>query len=174
MQLQDHEILLRPLQMSDKFGLATIANNPNIAKNLRDAFPNPYTLTDAEFFIENIANNTPNYIFGIFCNGKYCGNIGIHPGSDVYSRSAELGYFIGEKYWGKGITTRAVKLIVDFTFAQLDIDKIYAGIFEYNYASMKVLEKNGFKLEGILRKSVFKNNQYYDEYRYGLVHPDLM
>ncbi len=174
MQLLDNKIILRPLEMSDKFELAKIADNPNIAKNLRNAFPNPYTLADAEFFIENIANNSPNYIFGIFYEGKYCGNIGIHPGSDVYSRSAELGYFIGEKYWGKGITTRAVKLIIDFTFEQLDIVKIYAGIFEYNPASMKVLEKNGFKLEGILRKSVFKNNQFYDEYRYGLVHPDLL
>jgi [ribosomal protein S5]-alanine N-acetyltransferase len=174
MKLQDHEILLRPLEMSDKFELAITANNPNIAKNLRDAFPNPYTLADAEFFIENIANNSANHIFGIFYEGKYCGNIGIHPGSDVYCKTAELGYFLGEKYWGKGITTRAVKLIADFTFNQLDIVRIYAGIFEYNPASMKVLEKNGFKLEGILRKSVFKNNQYYDEYRYGLVHPDLL
>jgi len=174
MHLQDNEIYLRPLDLSDKFDLANIANNPNIAKNLRDGFPNPYTLADAEFFIEKIANNSSNYIFGIFHEQKYCGNIGIHPGSDVYCKSAELGYFIGEKFWSRGIATRAVKLIIDYTFDKLDIVKIYAGIFEYNPASMKVLEKNGFKQEGILRKSVYKNNKFYDEYRYGLVHPNIL
>jgi [ribosomal protein S5]-alanine N-acetyltransferase len=173
MYLKDNEITLRKLTYADRFDLAEQANNINVSQNLRDAFPNPYTLNDAEFFIKNIANNEKNHIFGIFYEGNYCGNTGLHPGEDVYRLSAELGYFIGEKFWNKGITSRAVKLITDFGFYELNIVKIYAGIFEFNHPSMRVLEKCGFKLEGILKKSIIKNGKICDEYRYGMVNPRL-
>jgi ribosomal-protein-alanine N-acetyltransferase len=174
MELKDNEILLRKLTLADSFDMAEQANNIKVSQNLRDGFPNPYTIRDAEFFIEKIANNEKNHIFGIFYEGNYCGNTGLHPGEDVYRLSAELGYFIGEKFWNKGITSRAVKLITDFGFNELKILKIYAGIFEFNKPSMRVLEKCGFKLEGILIKSIIKYDKIWDEYRYGKVNPKFM
>ena len=174
MELKSNDIVLRKLIPSDRFDLAKQANNINVSQNLRDGFPHPYTIDDALYFIENIANSAKNHIFGIFYRGEYCGNTGLHPGEDVYRRSAELGYFIGEKFWNQGIATRSVKLITDYGFIELDIIKIYAGIFEFNNPSMKVLEKCGFKLEGILKKAIIKNNEIWDEYRYGLVNPEYL
>ncbi|MGE5356039.1 MAG: GNAT family N-acetyltransferase [Deltaproteobacteria bacterium] len=166
MNLNDDKILLRKLVFDDAPSMALQANNYNVAKNLRNAFPHPYTIKDAEFFIENIANNPNNYIFGIFTENDYCGNIGIHPGEDVYQKTAEIGYFIGESFWNKGITTRAVRLISEFGFNSLNLIKLWAGVFEYNAASMRVLEKCGYEREAILKKSVFKNGSICDEHRY--------
>lgn len=171
MILKADKILLRKLTLNDAGDMALQANNLNVAKNLRDAFPHPYTEKDAAFFIENIANNSDNHIYGIFYDGYYCGNTGLHPGNDVYRLSAELGYFIGEKFWNKGIATNAVRLITDFGFNELKLVKVFAGIFEFNQHSMRVLEKCGFKLEGILKKSIIKNDRIWDEYRYGKVNP---
>jgi RimJ/RimL family protein N-acetyltransferase len=166
MVLKDDKILLRKLTINDADDMAIQANNINVAKNLRNAFPNPYTVSDAEYFIENIANSQNNHIFGIFTDGNYCGNIGIHPGIDVYQKTAEIGYFIGEKFWNLGISTRSLKLITDFGFAELNLIKLWAGVFEFNNASMRVLQKCDYELEAILKKSVFKNDKIWDEYRY--------
>ena len=92
-------IQLRPLTISDAPRLAELANNPKISINLRDAFPSPYTLADAENFIEMCRKQAPTQVFAIEYNGEYVGNIGLHPGSDVYRKSAEIGYFLGETYW---------------------------------------------------------------------------
>lgn len=169
MILKDDKILLRKLTLNDAADMAIQANNINVAKNLRNAFPNPYTVSDAENFIENIANKLNNHIFGIFTEGCYCGNIGIHPGFDVYHKTAEVGYFIGEDFWNQGITTRALNLITEFGFVELNLIKLWAGVFEFNLASMKVLEKCGYEREAILKKSVFKNEKIWDEYRYARI-----
>jgi RimJ/RimL family protein N-acetyltransferase len=152
--------------MSDKARLAELANNRKIWNNVRDAFPHPYAVSDAEYFIGTTFKDEPQRIFAIEYEGQLCGMTGLHQQEDVYRLSAELGYWIGEPYWGKGIATQAVELMTQYGFRKLDLVRIYAGVFSYNAGSMRVLEKNGFTLEGILKKAVYKNGQMWDEHRY--------
>lgn len=162
-------IKLRRLTIDDKYRLVEFANNEKISINLRDGFPNPYTITDAEKFLTNVSNQTPTQVFAIECNGLYVGNIGLHLGSDVYRKSAEIGYLLDEKYWNKGIMTKAVNLICEYGFKELDIVRIHTGIFEYNTASQIVLEKCGFTKEGVFKKAIFKNGKICDEIRYAKI-----
>lgn len=159
-------VKLRPLSFEDRFRLAKLANNPKIAINLRDGFPHPYNLADAEKFIENFAVQDPQQVFAVEYQGEYVGNIGLHRGSDVYRKTAEIGYFLGEPYWNKGITTQAVNLICNYGFKTLDIVRIHAGIFEYNPVSMRVLEKCGFRCESIREKAIFKQGKIWNEFVY--------
>jgi RimJ/RimL family protein N-acetyltransferase len=165
-KLTNDNVTLREFTPDDKYRLAEIANNPKIARNVRDIFPSPYTVVDVEFFLENIVNQESQLILAIEYNGEYVGNIGLHKGTDVYRKSAEIGYFLGEPYWNKGIATKAVNLICDYGFANLDIVRIHAGIFEFNPASMRVLEKCGFKREAVFEKAIIKNGKIYNEFRY--------
>ena len=160
------KIKIRPLNLSDKSELAKLANNKKIWDNLRDYFPYPYNENDADFFIKLTEQENPKQNFGIEYNGKLCGVIGLIIQKDVYRKSAEIGYWIGEPYWGMGIATKAVELITVYGFNTLNLNRIYTGVFEYNTASMKVLEKNGFEKEGIFKKAVFKNEKFFDEHRY--------
>lgn len=169
MILQTENILLRPYTISDARALVLLANNRKISKNLRDGFPYPYILKDAENFINRCLEKETQSIFAIVYNGALAGSIGLHPQEDVYKRTAELGYFVGEEFWNKGIATKSVALIIEFGFESLHLTRIFAGIFEHNKASMKILEKNNFALECIKRKAVFKNNQILDEHYYAIV-----
>ena len=165
-------ISLRRILESDRGRLATLANNPNIACNLRNDFPHPYTLEHADKFIENASTATPTLRFCIEKNSLYVGNIGLHPQEDIYERNAEIGYFIGEPHWGQGIATQAVKLIVNYGFKELDIHRIFAGVFSYNSASRKVLENAGFIFEGASKDAVYKNGKYHDELRFAIINPN--
>jgi diamine N-acetyltransferase len=111
----------------------------------------------------------PAQIMGIEYNGLYVGNIGLHIGADVYRKSAELGYLLDEKYWNRGIMTRAVHQMCDYGFRELDIVRIYAGVFEYNLSSQRLLEKCGFQKEAVFRKAVFKMGEIWDEIRYSKI-----
>lgn len=157
---------LRPWKMNDIDSLVKNANNPHIAQFMRDVFPNPYTENDASNFIQNIASSTNNLIMAIEVKEKAVGSIGLAYQTDVYRHNAELGYWIGEKHQGQGITTEAVNAIVNYCLSSLDIHRVYASIFENNIASKKVLIKCGFILEAIHRKAVFKNNYFVDEHVY--------
>ncbi|MBK6284773.1 MAG: GNAT family N-acetyltransferase [Draconibacterium sp.] len=168
-RLTNENVTLREFTPDDKYRLVELANNPKISINLRDGFPNPYTISDAESFLEKYAKLDSSQILAIEYNGVYAGNIGLHKGMDVYRKSAELGYFLGEPFWNLGIMTKAVNLICDFGFKSMDIVRIHAGIFEYNPASMRVLEKCGFKREGIFEKSVIKNGAFFNEIRYAKI-----
>ncbi len=159
-------INLRRLQLDDAKQIAHLINNKKIWDNLRNYIPHPYHEEDAIFFINLTLKETPEQTFGIKYKGQLCGVIGLIIQNDVYENTAELGYWIGEEFWKKGIATKAVALINDYGFQQLNLRRIYAGIFEFNSASIKVLEKNGYQQEGIFRQSVTKNGQIYDEYRY--------
>ncbi len=165
-------VTLREFTSEDKYRLVELANNPKISINLRDGFPNPYTISDAERFLEKYAKLDSSQIFAIEFNGVYAGNIGLHKENDVYRKSAGIGYFLGVSFWNLGIMTQAVNLICDFGFKTMDIVRIHAGIFEFNPASMKVLEKCGFKKEGIFEKSVIKNDVFYNEFRYAKLKPE--
>ncbi len=160
---------LRPLHESDNIALANLANNKKIWDNVRDAMPHPYREADANFFINMVKKENPNNILAIEYQGVFCGMIGLHPQKDVYRLSAELGYWIGEAFWGKGIATAAVQLMIQHGFDTLQLNRIYAGIFEHNLASMRVLEKCGFEKEAILRQAVVKNNIVLDEHRFAIL-----
>jgi len=166
--ITDGMVSLRPFRQEDAPRLAELANNEKIAVNLRDGFPHPYTPDDAEKFIE-MALSKPDQIFAIEYQGEYVGNIGVHLKSDVYRLGAEIGYFLGEPYWGKGIMTKAVNLVCDYAFRELGIVRIDTGVFDFNPASMRVLEKCGFVQEAIFRKSVIKRGKICNEVRYAKI-----
>jgi RimJ/RimL family protein N-acetyltransferase len=168
-KLTDENISLREFTPDDKYRLVELANNPKISINLRDGFPNPYTVADAENFLEKYAGLESSLVLAIEYNGFYVGNIGLHKGTDVYRKSAEIGYFLVEPYWNLGIMTKAVNLICNYGFKTMDIVRIHAGIFEFNPASMRVLEKCGFKREAVFEKAIIKDGEIYDEVRYAKI-----
>jgi len=141
-----------------------LADNVQIWNRLRNTFPHPYTRADGEAWLLLMQQMTPVVNFAIEYNGTLAGGIGLILNGDVYVRSAEVGYWIGEPYWGLGIATEALRQMVHHSFTYFDIVRLYAEVFENNKASMRVLEKNGFYLEGVRRKAVFKNDQLMDDY----------
>ena len=158
------KIVLRPWQKEDAQALAAIANNRKVWDNVRDFFPTPYTVLDAEQWLDSIRKTRPFLNFAILYQGRIAGNIGVVPKEDVYRMSVEIGYFIGEEFWGKGIATEATRLLVEYIEQEFNVVRIYAEVFETNKASMRVLQKNGFYLEGIRRKAVIKNGEIMDDY----------
>jgi ribosomal-protein-alanine N-acetyltransferase len=162
-------ISINRLQDSHAADLARLANNRKIWDNLMDYIPHPYTLKDAYAFIQSTSEALPITTFGIFHKKDFCGVISLGRKSDIYKHSAELGYWVAEPYWGKGIATQAIKKMVDYGFSDLYLRRIYANVFEYNYASMHVLEKNGFLKEGVLKKGAIKNDQIIDLHLYAKV-----
>lgn len=160
------EVKIRSLKPSDTSELTKLANNKKVWDGLRDYFPFPYKEKDAETFINLTKQENPKQNFGIEYKNVICGVIGIIIQKDVYRKTAEIGYWIGEPFWGKGIATKAVALITEYGFNQLDLNRIYAGVFENNISSMKVLEKNGFEKEGIFKNAILKNGKVCDEHRF--------
>ena len=169
MELIDGNVTLRPLRLEDKERLVELGNNSKISDNLTDDFPNPYTIEAADKFLTNAIKDQPIRRFAIEENGIYVGNCALHPSYDIYRFNAELGYFVGEPYWGRGIATKAIKLLCDYGLSELNIHRIYAGVFAYNPASEKVLKKCGFEFEGVFKKGLYKNGAFHDEIRYALV-----
>ena len=150
------------LDYADSF--AQIRNNPGVLDNGYDKTPNPFTKHDAIDFINIQLGKTPPQRFLIFYNNELAGEIGITIQDDVHRLCAEIGYFIAEPFWGKGLATKAIKKMTEYTFATFEIVRIIAGVFDFNKASMKALEKNGYYLESIRKRSVIKNGQIIDDY----------
>jgi RimJ/RimL family protein N-acetyltransferase len=162
------EIKLRPWNIEDAESLVENANNFEIARFMSDAFPYPYTIEHANNFIAFATKDEPIHIFAIEIDGKAVGGIGIHPQVDIMKKNAELGYWLGEKYWGKGIISKAIREIIPWAFNTYDITRIYARPFGSNMASQKVLEKAGFILEARIKENIFKNGAYLDELIYAI------
>lgn len=160
---------LRPWHPDDAPGLVRHANNPRIAANLRDGFPYPYTLQDAKKWLSMVGENREDVILAVEIAGEACGGIGLHGLKDVYRYNGEIGYWLSEKHWGKGIMTEAVAAMVEHAFTKTPWLRLFACIFENNPNSMKVLEKNGFKPEAIHRKAVMKEGVLMDEHLYALL-----
>ncbi|MCI8360954.1 MAG: GNAT family N-acetyltransferase [Clostridiales bacterium] len=167
------DFILREWTEEDAETLAACANNPKIAANLRDVFPCPYTLADARAYINGCAAGPEEKQLcrAIAIDGQAAGSIGVFLGDDVYRRSGELGYWLAEPYWGQGIMTRAVEQICREAFDRFVIDRIYAEPFARNQGSRRVLEKAGFRLEGVMRKGVYKNGETLDYCMYALLRP---
>jgi len=154
--------------MDDLDNLVLHANNPEVAKNMTDAFPHPYTLEHGRNFIVHANRDLPLHIFAIEVEGAAAGGIGIHPQNDIQRKNAELGYWLAQPFWGNGIITSAVKEMIDYGFKNFDVARIFARPFGTNIASQRVLEKSGFILEGRYEKSFYKNGAYIDELVYAV------
>ena len=165
------EFKLRPWNFDDNDSLVYHANNYNIARFMTDRFPHPYTKEDANHFILMASSGSPANILAIEVEGKAAGGIGLHVQPDIYRKNAELGYWLGEAFWGNGIITNAIKQMVDYGFEHWDINRIFARPFGTNKASQRVLEKAGFILEGRFEKTLFKNEVYFDELIYATRRP---
>ncbi len=153
--------------------IAHFADNPRIAQNLRDVFPYPYTRADAEGYIrECIAHGDEGQLCrAIVIDGRAAGSVGLFRQTDVARCSAELGYWLAEDYWGRGVMTQAVRQITAAGFAQLGVVRVFATPFATNRGSQRVLEKAGFRLEGVLEKSVYKNGRLLDSCLYARIAP---
>lgn len=162
------QFTLRPWQTTDLDSLVHYANNPRIAQNLMNRFPHPYTAENGRAFIAMCIQPPPAHILAIEVEGKAAGGIGLHPQEDVYCKNAELGYWLAEPYWGKGIVTAAVVQMVEYGFANWDFTRIFARPFGTNTASQRVLEKAGFTLEARFEKTIYKNGQFLDELVYAV------
>ena len=162
------DFTIRPWHINDLNSLVKYANNWNVAKNLTDKFPNPYTEENSKAFIEFATHDDPIHIFAIDIDGQAVGGIGIHPQDDIHRKNAELGYWLAEPFWGQGIISRAIKEVVHFAFTTYDIDRVFARPFGENIPSQKVLERNHFVLEGKFEKVLIKGGVYHDELIYAM------
>lgn len=149
------------------------ANNYNIFRWVKDNFPYPYSNRDAEQWITVSRNTNDGLNYAITTQKELIGGIGVKFKGDVYKYSWELGYWLGEPFWGKGIATEAVKVFTKYLFSHYNIRSITANVYEGNKASMKVLTKAGFKLDGIIRKAVFKEKLFWDLYVYSILREEV-
>jgi len=154
---------IRSLIEEDASSLARLANNRKIWINLRDAFPHPYTYRDAEKFIQNSASMNPESNYAITIDDQAVGCIGIGFHKDIERLTAEIGYWLGEPFWNKGIMTEVVRALTDYAIAQYQLRRIYAVPFEWNVASIRVLKKVGFEEEARMKKSAIKDGKIIDQ-----------
>ena len=162
------EYVVRDVRPEDAPSIALYADNPRVAANLRDIFPHPYHLEDAERFLESVTREEPRTVFAIATEWEAIGIIGLTLGEDVHRFTAELGYWLGEPFWGRGIMTDAVRVVVEYGFSELGLVRIYAEPYVGNVGSARVLEKAGFELEGRMRANVFKNGLVRDQFLYAV------
>lgn len=169
MELKLSQCTLRPFKESDAESIAKHGNNEAISSNMRDRFPSPYTVEDGKRWIAITQQPSANIIFAIEVNGEACGSIAILPQEDISRRTAEIGYWLGEEHWGKGIATEAVIAVTDYAFENTDLVRIYGIVFHPNKASSAVLENAGYRFEGRQHKAIYKNNEILDALLYAMV-----
>jgi ribosomal-protein-alanine N-acetyltransferase len=169
MQLDIGGWQIRSWQPGDEAALVRYANNRKIWLNLRDAFPHPYSEYDARAWVRFALAQDPEVNFAVASDKEAIGGIGLHPQNDVHRRSAGIGYWLAEPYWGQGIATKAVRALTEYAFANFDLVRIFAEVFEWNPASARVLEKAGYTCEGRLRKSVTKDGKTIDKLVYAII-----
>lgn len=160
--------VLRPFTKKDAASLAQHANDRDIWLNLRDLFPHPYKLENAEWYIEHVAlKQQPVTSFAIAVDGSAVGSISLKLGGDIERVSAEMGYWLGRPFWGRGIVTDAVVGLTEYAFRTLGLNRVFAVPFVRNPASQRVLEKAGYTREGLMRRSAVKDGQLLDQLMYG-------
>lgn len=167
----DMECKIRHWKAGDAPQLAKALNNRNIQNNLRDGLPYPYTENDAKDFIKAMldADKDKTFAFAITLNDTVVGSIGVFRKDNIHFRTAEMGYYIAEPLWGKGLGTSAITQICHYIFDHTNIIRIFAEPFAYNTASCRILEKNGFKYEGTLRSNAEKSGNILDMKMYSLI-----
>lgn len=169
------EFILRPWTMEDVDSVYLYANNEKIAANLRDVFPFPYAYDDARQFVLSCiqAGEERQLARAIQIDGRAVGSISVTLGEDVYRKSGEIGYWLGEPFWGRGIMSRAIRRMCEEAFSRYDIARIHAEPYAANLGSRRALEKAGFTLEGILRQSVYKRGRLLDSCIYSLLREEM-
>lgn len=163
------EMQVRSLVPSDLDALVRRANNPKIAAQLRDRFPHPYTEEAGRAFLAMATERRPETVFAIATDEELIGVLGLDVQPDVHRLSAEMGYWLAEDYWGRGIATAAVSAVTNWGFDELGLVRVFAGVYETNPASVRVLEKAGYELEGRLRCSVLKHGRVLDQFLFARV-----
>jgi RimJ/RimL family protein N-acetyltransferase len=171
MVLEGQRCTLRRWRTADAASLVRHANNLNVAKHLRDRFAHPYTLAHAKAFLKAVAAADVQTNFAVDVGGEAIGGFGYVAGADVERFSAEVGYWIGEACWGRGIATEALQLFTAHAFRNLSMLRLFAVPFADNRPSIRVLEKAGFQFEGILRCSCVKYGHPRDQAMYAAVNP---
>ena len=164
-------VYIRPFRIEDAADVATALNNKNVQDNLRDGIPFPYHEQDAMDYIQTVLFSDPHtrYDFAIVADDRVVGSVGIYRLDNVHRYTAEMGYYIAEPYWGKGITTEAVRQACAYIFDNTDILRVFAEPYAYNTASCRVLEKAGFQYEGLLRQNAVKNGMILDMKMYAIL-----
>jgi [ribosomal protein S5]-alanine N-acetyltransferase len=163
---------LRPWREDDAAALVHHANNRKVWLNLRDRFPHPYTIEEAHQWLERASKLEPETAFAIEVSGEAAGGIGLEPQQDIESLSAEIGFWLGESHWGKGIMTAALRYVSDRALSGGSLVRLYGSVLEWNPASMRVLEKAGYQREGVLRKAAIKDGRIVDRILYARVRED--
>ena len=161
--------VVRDWRTADKSSLMRFANNRNVWRNLAHRFPHPYTDADADAWFAHLATRPRRTSWAIEVDGLAVGGIGADIGEGIWCRNANFGYWLGEPYWGRGIMTAAVRATASYALEQLDLMRLESPVFEWNPASMRVLEKCGFQREGMLRKSISKDGQIIDAVLYARI-----
>jgi RimJ/RimL family protein N-acetyltransferase len=166
--------LLRPYRDGDQVDIVHHANNPNVARYLRDLFPQPYAWTDADNWIRRAVSERPTLNFAICHEDKVVGGIGLLPGSDIQRVSAEVGYWLGEAFWGRGIAAAALVELTRYAFANFaELNRLFAYVDEQHVASIRVLEKAHFRREGHLIGAAIKQGQICNQFLYGITREEV-
>ena len=163
MLLEMGDLKVRSWRKDDLTALVRHANNAKIAANLRDQFPHPYTRSDGLDFLDYARSQEPECAFAIEFGGEAVGGVGFKLGHDIARRSAEMGYWLTEDLWGRGIATRAVTAMSEWGFDNYKLTRVFAMAFAHNAGSIRVLEKSGFVREGVMRRSAIKNGVILDQ-----------
>jgi [ribosomal protein S5]-alanine N-acetyltransferase len=163
---------LRPLRPSDAESLALHGNDREIWRNLRDRFPHPYRKIDADEYIRMVALRPRLTSFGIEADGAVVGGVSLRPGEDIERCVAEIGYWLGRAYWGRGIMSDAVRAATQYAFTELALERVFAVPFAHNEASCRVLEKAGYAREALMRRSAIKEGKVLDQYLYAVLRVD--
>ena len=163
------DLQVRSWRKSDLDALLRHANNAKIAANLRDQFPHPYTRRDAIEYLNFVRDQRPERAFALQYKDEAIGGLGFQIGLDIARVSGEIGYWVGESYWGRGFATRALRAITDWAFAEYKLTRVFALVFSHNTPSIRVLEKAGYQREGVLRRSAVKGGMILDQFMYSKV-----
>jgi len=173
-RLQAGVAIVRHWRLEDAPELAVEANDRRVSRNLRDRFPHPYRLADAEKFLAMSTSMSPQTNFAIEVDGRIAGGIGYILHDDIERAGAEVGYWLGVPFWGRGIGTAAVRAITAYAFAaHPELERLFAVPFLSNPASARVLEKAGYRLEGIMRRSAIKDGRVLDQWMYALLRDEV-
>ncbi len=173
MELLTGPCSVRSWQWSDRYSLIQQANNRKIWINVRDRFPYPYTNDDADRWLAFAKSARPETNFAIAVEGSAVGGIGFALQEDVNRVTAEIGYWLGENFWGRGITTAALRAVTRYAFENFDLCRLYASVFEWNRASCRVLEKAGYFCEGTMKQSAIKDGRTIDQFLYAITRGDF-
>jgi RimJ/RimL family protein N-acetyltransferase len=166
------DVRMEPWGRQHKEGLLAAADDERITRYMSDQFPYPYTGRDADEWLAICEAQDPPLSFTILVDDTVAGGLGSAPRNDVWTGSAEIGWWLSPPYWGRGITTAAVQRYIEYCFEDLGLHRVDAGVFDTNRASARVAEKVGLLFEGIATDGYLKNGRLFDRLQYGLARRD--